>query len=135
MRLSLASSSGGLRSQLGVVAVPVEGADEAVAELDFGAPAGQLAQLGRVDVLAVDLADGVAGAKEFGLEVGAGDVDDRLQDLGHREGALAAGVECLPRSRPAGADCVLDRQVGGDGVADVEEVSFGAAVGANLWPA
>src|SRR6187402_3260970 len=62
-----------LGTQLGVVPVPVEGADQPVAQLDLGAPAGQLAQLGRVDELAIDLARGVAGPQVFGLEVGARD--------------------------------------------------------------
>src|SRR6476469_934252 len=108
------------RAGLRMRAVPVERFAQAVGELDPRAPAGQLAQLGRVDVLAVDLAVGRARAKVFGLDAGAGSVRDQVDDLAHRVRALATGVESLAPGL-ASVECPLDRQIGGDGVVDVEE--------------
>ena len=93
--------------------VPLERALQAVAELDLGLPAGQVAELGGVDELAVDLAGGVAGSV-FGVEAAAGQLGDRLDNLGDRVGLLAAGVEGLASGRTAGANRVLDRVIGPD---------------------
>src|SRR5262245_749382 len=61
--------SGASRPRLGMLAVPVEGAGEALAQLDRGPPAGRLPQLRGVDELAVDLAVGVAAAQILGLDL------------------------------------------------------------------
>src|SRR5262245_9312543 len=97
-----------------MVAVPVERAHPPVAQRYRWLPPGPVAELGRIDVLAVDLTRRVAGAEIFGVETVAAELGDRLQHLGARVGALAAGVEGLPRPGPAGANRVLDREVGGD---------------------
>ena len=52
-------------------AVPLDRAAQALLELDLRPPAGELAQLRGVDVLAVDLAARRAGAADVGLDVGA----------------------------------------------------------------
>ena len=117
---------------LRVVAVPLEGTDQAVAQLDRrrASRSARAASSSR----RTGGRSRPPGCRRRGIRArgrAPRDRGDRLQHLAHRVRALAAGVEGLPRRRPAGADRVLDRQVGGDRVVDVEEVALGAAVGAD----
>src|SRR3954470_73086 len=52
------------RSHLGVLSIPLDRATQALPQVDLRPPAGHLAQLGAVHVLAVDLALRVAGAAD-----------------------------------------------------------------------
>src|SRR5881394_1558332 len=98
--------------------IPLERLAEALFELDFGAPPSQLAQLGRVDELAIDLAIGVPLTLEVGLDAPTRRRGDQLDHLAHRVRPLAAGVEGLPRR--AVPERSRDRQVRGDRIVDVE---------------
>ena len=97
--------------------------------LDPRLPVAELAELAGIDELPVDLACRVAGAADLRLDAGPGQPGDRGDDLEHAVGALAAGVERLPADRVA-VEPVGDRQVGGGGVLDVEQVPYRRAVGA-----
>src|SRR3954454_18558617 len=130
MRQRMTSRSAG-RPYLRVLAVPLDGAGEAIAQGDLGPPAGQLAQLARVHVLPVDLPRRIAETLVVGLELRARHVGDQLEHLAHRVRLPVTGVEALPRGRAAGADRVFDREIGRDRVADVEEVALRGAVGAD----
>src|SRR5689334_9972260 len=112
-------------------AVPLERLAQAVWQVHPWAPVGQLAQLGRVDVLAIDLAVRRALAEVLGLDAGPRRSGDLLDDLADGVWVLAPCVEGLP-PRPLAVERGLDRQVGGDRVVDVQEVALRAAVGADL---
>src|SRR5436190_21514138 len=96
-------------------AVPVERAPHPVGEIDLWAPARQLAELARVDVLAVDLAVGDPVAEVFGLDSLALRRGDQVDDLAHRMRMLAACVEGLP-PRSCAVESVGYRQIGRNGV-------------------
>src|SRR5690606_26677517 len=89
------------RPRVGALAVPGEGALDAVRQLYPRCPAGQLAELGRVDELAVDLAGRHTAATVLGGDLAPARADDQVDHLAHRMRALAAGVEGLsPRPLP-----------------------------------
>ena len=96
-----------------------------------GRPAGELAQLGRVDPLAVDLPVGHARPADLGRRRRC-PARRQMRSTTSRDpvGLPAAGVERLPAAL-AGQQRAPDGQVGGDRVLDVEEVALGRAVGAD----
>ena len=88
-------------SASGCVAVPLHGPAQALLEADLRRPAGQLAQLGRVDVLAVDLARAACpGPRTSGVDVGARDARRSASTTSRTRVRLAAaGVERLAARR------------------------------------
>src|SRR5512146_594205 len=101
-----------------MLAIPLDGTPQAVAQLHLGSPSGQLSQLRRVDELAIDLAGGAAAATEVGLDAGTGRLGNQLDHLPDRMWPVTAGVECLSGGAVI-RNGVGDREVGADGVVDV----------------
>src|SRR5689334_18148523 len=94
------------RASLGVVPVPLDRPPQALLEIDLRLPAGGLAQLRGVHVLAVDLALRVPRPADVGLEVAAREPDHQGDDLADRVRLPAAGVVRLA------ADLVAVERVG-----------------------
>ncbi len=106
-----------------MLAVKVDRPPQALFEPDSGLPARQLAQLGGVYPLPVDLAGRHARAADIRLDLVPGQATDQIDDLADPVRLAAAGVERLPR--PAAAQQrPPDRQVGGGRVLDVQEVAL-----------
>src|SRR5436190_12278610 len=85
----------GGRPDLRVGGVPLDRALDPLAEIDPRLPPGQLADLARIEVLAVDLAAGVPRPAVLGLDVGRAELADQLDDLAHGMRPTPTGVERL----------------------------------------
>src|SRR5207247_4562967 len=81
------------RARFRVVAVPLGRSAQPLGQIDLGLPVGEPAELGRVDVLAIDLARGVPGPPDIRLDTAARELGDQRDDLAHRVGTPAAAVE------------------------------------------
>ena len=124
---ALAADSARLR------AVPAPGLRQAALEVEALLPAELLADRGRVEHLAVDLAAGRALALDVGLEVLARDPYRASDQLEHRDGLPAADVPGAPAQLGA-VERAGHRQVGVDRVLDVDPVPLGRAVRADHGP-
>src|SRR5918995_1988378 len=109
-------------SRLGMRPVPLDRTPQAFLERDPRLPPHQLADLRRIDVLAVDLAIGVADTPDVRFDPGAGQLRDQLDDLSDGVRSLAAGVERLAANLLA-VERIGDREARPDRVLDVEEVA------------
>src|ERR1017187_3031938 len=104
--------------------IPVDRSGEPLLEAHLRRPAGEGAQLARVDPLAVDLTRRRALSADLGLDAAAGQPADERHHVANPVGLTAAGVEGLSpavtaQQRPP------DGQIGGCGVLYVEEVALG----------
>src|SRR3954469_7778107 len=101
---------------------PLDRLPQARLQIEARLPADSLADLRRVDPLAVDLSVGVPAAADVGLHPGSRQPGDELDDFPHRVRGAAAGVEGLT-SHLVAVEVVGESKVGGDGILDVEEVA------------
>src|SRR5882757_3814022 len=109
-----------------MLAVPLNRTPQAGPQIDGGRPAGQLAQLGRVEELVEDLPRRQPGAV-LRLDLSPAHLGGQVDHLAYRVGPVAACVEGLAGGAPA-VERGGDREVGRDRVVDVEEVAPGRAV-------
>src|SRR5512132_3310191 len=113
-----------------MLAVPAEGPAEALAQLRAGLPADFGADLGRVEVLALDLPARVPGAAIVGLDLPWSELADQIHHFANGMRPSPARVERLAATAAAGKR-LGDRQIRRGSVLGVEEVTLGRAIGAN----
>src|SRR3954454_1414183 len=121
--------SGGRRSRLWMLSVPLDREPEPLLEVDPGLPADHLTDLRRIHVLAVDLTRWAASPADIRLHSRVRQTRDQLHDLAHRMGTPGARVEGLAANLGP-VEGVPDRNVGARRVLDVKEVALRRAVGA-----
>src|SRR4051794_13432911 len=93
----------GLRGpDLRMSGVPLQGPPKALLEIHGGLPPDPLADLGRVEVLAVDLAARVAASAVVGLHITGAELADQLDHLAHRVWPAPARIERLAAGLPRG---------------------------------
>src|SRR5215207_3743099 len=104
--------------------VPLERPADPLPQINRRLPPDPFSDLGRVEVLAIDLGVRFAGAPKVRLDVVRSQFADQVDHVAYRVGPAPPGVEGLARN-PFILESPGERQIDVRGVLDVEEVALG----------